>query len=60
DRVIISWENLFDVKEKPIPCTKENKILLMSRSLKFAKFIGDSLKNLAEVEAKDAENAEKN
>lgn len=60
DHVIVSWENLFDAKEKPIPCTKENKVLLMSRSMKFAKFVGESIKALAEDEMREAENAEKN
>ena len=60
DQVIVSWENFFDSKGSPIPCTKENKILLMSRSVKFAKFVGDCLKQMAEDEAIQAEQAEKN
>ena len=60
DYCIVGWENLFDSKEKEIPCTKENKTLLMSRSALFAKFIADSLKTLAEDEELQAEVAEKN
>jgi hypothetical protein len=30
DRVIVGWENILDVKERPIPVTKEFKVLLMS------------------------------
>lgn len=55
DAVIVSWENLFDKNKKPIPCTKENKVLLMTRSAMFAKFVADSLKTLGEDEAMRAE-----
>ena len=60
DAVILGWENLFDAKENPIPCTKANKLLLMSRSAKFVSFISDSLKSLQDDEALKTENAEKN
>ena len=60
DYCIISWENLFDSKEKEIPCTKDNKVLLMTKSVMFAKFISDSLQILAESEAKQTEALEKN
>ena len=60
DRVIVSWENLFDGKGEAIPCTKENKMLLIMRSLKFSKFVGESLKVLQEQEAELEEAREKN
>ena len=60
DYCIISWENLFDSKEKEIPCTKDNKVLLMTKSVMFARFISDSLQILAESEAKQTEALEKN
>ncbi len=60
DAVIIAWENLSDKNGKPIPCTKENKVLLMTRSAMFVKFITDSLKAVSEDEAKVAEQAAKN
>ena len=60
DAVIVSWEKLFDGKGNEIPCTKENKILLMSRSAKFAKVVADGLKIMAEDETAQAEASEKN
>ena len=60
DYCILGWENLFDSKEKEIPCTKDNKVLLMTKSVMFAKFISDSLQILAESEAKQTEALEKN
>lgn len=60
DAVVVAWENLLDAKMATIPCTKENKILLMSRSARFAKFVADSLKTLSEDEAREAEQSEKN
>lgn len=60
DAVIVAWENLMDKKGEPIPCTKENKVLLMSRSKKFLEFVVESLKVLADDEAAQAEAEEKN
>lgn len=60
DAVILNWEKFFDAKGKEIPCTKENKILLVSRSARFVKFVNDCLKTLDEDEAVRAEKAEKN
>ena len=60
DYCIMGWENLFDSKEKPIPCTKENKVLLMTRSAQFAKFIAESLETLGTDEKEQAEVIEKN
>ncbi len=60
DAVIVSWENFSDKNGKPIPCTKENKVLLMNRSAKFSKFVADSLKILSEEEALQAETVSKN
>ncbi len=60
EQIIIAWENIFDGKGNEIPCTKENKILLMTRSVKFARFISDSLKTLAEDEQREMEASEKN
>ena len=60
DHVIVAWENFFDAKKKPIPCTTENKMMLISRSSKFMKFVSDCLKDLAEAEAEDAKAEEKN
>jgi hypothetical protein len=60
DTVIVAWEDFFDRDEKPIVCNKENKILLMTKSAKFVKFVTDSLKVLSEDETLQAEQTEKN
>ena len=60
EKVIVDWENFFDIKKKPIPCTKENKLLLMGRSQKFIKIVTDFLKVLTEDDSEQAERAEKN
>ncbi len=60
DYVIVDWEDFVDKEQKPIPCTKENKTKMMTRSVMFARFVADSLKTLSDSEAKEAEAAEKN
>ena len=60
DHCIVAWENLFDSKEKAIPCNKENKILLMTRSSQFLKFITSSLEVLSKDEEDHTQAAEKN
>ena len=60
DCCIMAWENFLDVKGNEIPCTKENKVLLMSKSTKFAKFVADSLKQIQDDEAKEKTASEKN
>jgi hypothetical protein len=60
DHVIMSWEKFFDSKGEPIPCTKENKVLLMQRSIKFARFVTEAMKTLSEDETAQAEATEKN
>lgn len=60
DHCIVAWENLFDAKEKEIPCTTENKVLLMSRSAQFSKFVSDSLQTLSEDEVDQDKVIEKN
>lgn len=60
DAVIVGWENLTDKNGKEIPCTRENKTLLMTRSKKFLEFVVESLKTLSEDEAAAQEEVEKN
>ena len=60
DAVIVGWENLTDKNGKEIPCNRETKTLLMTRSKKFLEFVVESLKTLAEEEVKVQEEAEKN
>lgn len=60
DRCIVAWEQFVDGKGEPIACTTDNKALLMTRSAKFARFVGEKLKELADDDAMRAEAAEKN
>jgi predicted transcriptional regulator len=60
DHVLVGWENLCDAKGNAIPCTTEAKILLLSKSVKFAAFVGECLKTLNESEAQEAEANAKN
>jgi hypothetical protein len=60
DSVIVNWEKFFDAKGVEIPCTKENKLLLMARSMKFVKIATDFIKVLNEDEEKQAGTSEKN
>ena len=60
DAVIISWEGLFDGKGNEIPCTAENKALLMLTQPKFSKFIGECIEVLNQDESARAEASEKN
>lgn len=55
DHVIMAWEKFFDGHEQPIPCTRENKILLLARSQRFAKFLGECLEKLNADELATAE-----
>jgi hypothetical protein len=60
DFCITGWENFFDSKMDPIPCTKENKVLLMGRSIKFSNFVSSCLDQLTESQKVRAEDLEKN
>ena len=60
DFVIVAWENFFDANGTEIPCTKENKMLLITKSTKFTKYVTDCLKDLADAEAEDTRVEEKN
>lgn len=46
DFCIVDWENIYDAKGKKIPCTIENKLLLMKHSIPFATFVGECLEKL--------------
>jgi len=49
DYVILGWSGLVDDKTgDDIPCTKDNKVLLMKGSVKFASFIGNAVEKLTE------------
>jgi hypothetical protein len=60
DHCIMAWEGFFDAKKKPIPCNSEMKHILMTRSLKLARFVGECLRKLSEDENAQAEALEKN
>jgi hypothetical protein len=63
DRNITGWDGLFDKNKKPIPVTKENKVLLMKVAPDFRDAVNAGLAALKEAEtaeAKIAEHAEKN
>jgi len=60
DHCIVKWEKFSDKNGKSIPCTTANKVLLMTRSAKFAKFVAEKLKELTDDDAMRAEAAEKN
>jgi len=60
DAAIIDWENFVDASGNEIPCTKENKMLFMNKSVAFSKFIADSIKILTDDTTRENEEAEKN
>ena len=60
DAVIVAWENLQDGNGHEIPCTSENKSLLMLTQPKFSRFIGECVDVLAKDEIARAEASEKN
>lgn len=60
DFCIVAWEGVLDSKNVSIPCTKENKTLLMGKSPVFSKFVGDKLSVLADIEDEEKEKLEKN
>jgi hypothetical protein len=61
DASIPSWEKLFDKAGAPIPCTTDNRELLMlMEDGTFRDFVNEKMKTLTEAEAKAIENASKN
>ena len=68
DAAIVSWDDFSfrhpETKKvincNPETCTKENKLLLVTRSSKFITFANESLKALTEDESKEAEAEAKN
>jgi len=62
DRIIIGWENLFDKNKKPIPCTKEMKVLLMTsgKALEFVEAVENGLKALQEADEAKSKAASEN
>jgi len=60
DFCIVDWKGFFDKDEKPIPCTKEMKLLLMGKSVEFARKVGELLKQMSETEEVYKADQEKN
>lgn len=60
DFIIVAWENFVDSNGAAIECTKENKVLLMTKSPMFSRFVGDSLRALSETDINQSAVTEKN
>jgi len=61
DTTILAWEGFYDVNEKEIPCTSENKTLLMRlNNPAFRDFVNAKLKALDEAARIAKEDVEKN
>ena len=60
DAVIVSWENLQNGKGQDIPCTPENKMLLMLTQHKFSRFVNECTDTLTKDESTRAAASEKN
>jgi len=62
DKAITGWDDLFDGSEKPIPVTKENKVLLMtsSKAKEFQDAVNKGLESLQAQDKARSEAAEKN
>lgn len=60
DFCIVNWENIFDKDLKPIPCTKEFKLLLMGKSVVFSRFVTEKFTELADMVSVQEEDRIKN
>lgn len=62
DFSIMDWKGIYADREKtiPLPCTKENKKLLMGKSVIFSRFVVDCLTKLAGIEEEEEDREEKN
>lgn len=60
DYCIVGWDGVEDEKGKPIPCTAENKMLLMRESPDFADIVRNCMDVLQEEKARRTEAAAKN
>lgn len=59
DYQIVNWY-IVDADNNEIPCTKENKLIMMTESVDFADFIVQSLNKLAKDTKLQREKSEKN
>lgn len=60
DICIVDWKEIYDAEDKPIPCIKEMKILLINKSIKFAEFVAENLNKIKELKNKQDEEERKN
>lgn len=60
DHCIAGWDGLTDENDQPIPCTKENKLVLYKNSPEFSSMIRVLIDKLAEDLAARTEALEKN
>jgi len=60
DRTILDWEGILDAKERPIPVTAENKVLLMEHVPVVIDAYGKGLKALKDADKQKQEELEKN
>lgn len=60
DLTIKSWSKLFDRDGNEIPVTRDNKVLLMTRSAQFRQAYDDGMKALKEAEKEALKEQEKN
>lgn len=60
DRTITAWGDIYDKNEKPIPCTKEMKGLLMTSVVEFIKAYNEGMKALKGADEQKSEAQEGN
>ena len=60
DYIIVDWENFIDRNGEQIPCTSENKVLLISKSTRFVSLLNGFLKELTDYEEEKTAQIEKN
>lgn len=60
DYVIADWSGVTDMQDNPIPCTAQNKALLMQNSTVFSTFVGKCVSILNERIEEYEEELEKN
>ncbi len=60
DYVIVDWTGIVDSNGVPIPCTRENKILLMNKAPNFEKKVNEFIRELTEADKSEREELEKN
>lgn len=60
DYCITGWEGIYNKQGEMIPCTPDNKLLLMKNSQAFAQFVTDSMRKLNKDEEDLKTESEKN